>query len=292
MSHHHHHHTDSSMRMGWAFFLNFIFTIIEFIGGFLTNSTAIMADAIHDLGDTLSIGMAWVLNKLGNKDATTSFTYGYRRLSLVGALINAVILVAGSIWILIEAIPRLWNPVMPLAEGMLGLAVLGITVNGFAAYQLSKGKSLNERVLNWHLLEDVLGWVAVLVVAIVLMFVDWPILDPILSIGFTLFILANISRHLYETLRLFVQGAPSKDLYHQVAKKLKAVTGVVAVHHLHLWSLDGEHHVCTAHLEVTAEADLTSQRRLKEQVAEALEPFNFAHTTIELELPDEPCRDL
>ncbi|WP_370259740.1 cation diffusion facilitator family transporter, partial [Idiomarina sp.] len=223
MGHHHNHDHSKDMpsnRLGWAFVLNFVFTIIEFIGGFLTNSTAILADAVHDLGDSLSLGLAWVLNKLGKKQANQHFTYGYKRLNLAGAFINAVVLIAGSAWVLVEAIPRLWNPQMPIADGMIALAVVGITVNGFAAYKLSEGKTLNERVINWHLLEDVLGWVAVLIVGIVLLFVDWPILDPILSIGFTLFILVNVLRNLWATLKLFIQATPDKKTYKQVADAL------------------------------------------------------------------------
>jgi len=195
-NHHHshianngHNHDHSSSRIGWVFLLNLCFTIIEFVGGMLTNSTAIMADAVHDLGDSLSIGIAWLLSKLGNKQTNQQFTYGYKRFSLFGALINGCVLIAGSIWILFEAIPRLAEPQMPQTEGMLALAILGVLVNGYAAYKLSGSETLNERVLNWHLIEDVLGWVAVLIVSIVLMFVEWPILDPLLSIGFTLFIL-------------------------------------------------------------------------------------------------------
>ena len=186
-SHSHQHGTDD--RIGWAFFLNVTFTIIEFIGGWLTNSTAIMADAVHDLGDSLSIGFAWILSRFSNKAAPDKYSYGYRRLTLFGALVNGVVLVIGSIWVLFEAIPRLTNPEMPVVEGMLGLAILGVAVNGYAVFKLKAGETLNEKVLTWHLLEDVLGWVAVLIVSIVLLFVELPILDPLLSIGFTLFIL-------------------------------------------------------------------------------------------------------
>ena len=163
---------DSSARIGWAFFLNVGFTIVEFIGGWLTNSTAIMADAVHDLGDSLSIGLAWLLNKISARPSNNIYSYGYERFSLLGALINGVVLVSGSIWVLSEAIPRLSNPEIPDAQGMILLAIFGVVVNGFAAYKLSQGKSLNERILNWHLLEDVLGWIAVLIVAIVLLFVE------------------------------------------------------------------------------------------------------------------------
>ena len=167
---HNHGHTSSSQRIGWAFFLNLGFTLIEIVGGLLTNSTAIMADAVHDLGDCISIGLAWLLSKVSEKDSNTDFTYGYRRLSLLGALINGLVLIAGSAWVLSEAIPKLLQPEMPVVEGMLGLAIFGVMVNGFAAYKLSHGKTLNEKVLNWHLLEDVLGWVAVLIESIVLLF--------------------------------------------------------------------------------------------------------------------------
>ena len=171
--HQHDHKSSSSNRIGWAFFLNVSFTIIEFVGGLLTNSTAIMADAVHDLGDSLSIGLAWLLSKLGNKQPDGLFTYGYQRFSLLGALINGFVLIAGSLWVLSAAVPRLFEPQQPHAVGMFWLAVLGVVVNGYAAYKLSHGKTLNERVLNRHLMEDVLGWVAVLIVAVTLMSVSY-----------------------------------------------------------------------------------------------------------------------
>lgn len=292
-SHHHgHHHVHTaSDRLGWAFFLNVTFTFIEFIGGWLTNSTAIMADAVHDLGDSLSIGSAWWLNKLGDKKASGQFSYGYKRFSLLGALINSVVLVAGSLWILFEALPRLLSPEMPHTEGMLLLAIFGIAVNGFAAYKLSAGKTLNERVLNWHLIEDVLGWVAVLIVSIVLMFVDWPILDPILSIAFTLFILVNVVRNFRETLNLFLQATPSQQTREQLLAVLSAPEQVSDIHHLHFWSLDGEQHVMTAHLVLQHSVTIAQLQELKADIQDKLKAFSLAHTTIEFEFSDEVCRD-
>ena len=285
-----HSHSHSSEKIGWAFFLNFGFTIIEFIGGWLTNSTAIMADAVHDLGDTLSIGSAWLLNKLGTKSATKEFTYGYRRLSLLGALINGIVLIVGSAWVLYEAVPRLSNPEMPETEGMIALAILGVLVNGFAAYKLQGGKSLNEKVLNWHLLEDVLGWVAVLIVAIVMQFKDWPVLDPVLSIGFTLFILFNVIRNLISTVKLFFQASPDNDLLQNVTDKLLELDAVSNLHHLHIWSLDGEHHVATVHIVSQFESK-AEYLMLKESIANALDEFELSHTTIEVENGLEDCRD-
>ena len=288
-SHSHSHGKDD--RIGWTFFLNVSFTIIEFIGGWLTNSTAIMADAVHDLGDSLSIGFAWILSRFSDKEASDRFSYGYRRLTLFGALINSIVLVIGSVWVLFEAIPRLSNPEMPMAEGMLGLALLGVAVNGYAVFKLKAGKTLNEKVLTWHLLEDVLGWVAVLIVSIVLLFVDLPILDPLLSIGFTLFILFNVLKNLKTTLALFLQATPDEEVQNNIEKAIKAIPEIIGIHHMHFWSLDGESHVLTAHLELAHNFEVDKLIRLKQQVAKELSSYNLSHTTIEFEFPQETCRD-
>lgn len=290
-NHSHHHSHDKNERIGWTFFLNVTFTIIEFIGGWLTNSTAIMADAVHDLGDSISIGFAWLLSHFSDKQASSTYSYGYKRLSLFGALINSVVLIAGSIFILVEAIPRLSNPEMPIVEGMLGLALLGVTVNGYAVYKLKAGTTLNEKVLTWHLLEDVLGWVAVLIVSIVLMFVDWPILDPLLSIAFTLFILFNVLKNLRSTLALFLQASPDKETQAKITKALLSKPEVKEIHHLHYWSLDGESHVLTAHLVLNAPYDVPKLQSLKQVISEDLRGFDLSHTTIEFEFPNEVCRD-
>ena len=288
-SHSHSHGKDD--RIGWTFFLNVSFTIIEFIGGWLTNSTAIMADAVHDLGDSLSIGFAWILSRFSDKEASDRFSYGYRRLTLFGALINSIVLVIGSVWVLFEAIPRLSNPEMPMAEGMLGLALLGVAVNGYAVFKLKAGKTLNEKVLTWHLLEDVLGWVAVLIVSIVLLFVDLPILDPLLSIGLTLFILFNVLKNLKTTLALFLQATPDEEVQNNIEKAIKAIPEINGIHHMHFWSLDGESHVLTAHLELAHNFEVDKLIRLKQQVAKELSSYNLSHTTIEFEFPQETCRD-
>ncbi|ANB96643.1 cation diffusion facilitator family transporter [Vibrio parahaemolyticus] len=294
MHSHNHSHTHThgkDNRIGWAFFLNVTFTIIEFIGGWLTNSTAIMADAVHDLGDSLSIGFAWILSRFSDKESSDRFSYGYRRLTLFGALVNSIVLIIGSIWVLFEAIPRLSNPEMPAVEGMLGLAILGVVVNGYAVFKLKAGETLNEKVLTWHLLEDVLGWVTVLIVSIVLLFVELPILDPLLSIGFTLFILFNVFRNLKSTLVLFLQAAPDDETQESIKQLLNELPEVNGIHHIHFWSLDGESHVLTAHLELAHNFEVDKLIGLKQQVAMKLSSFNLSHTTIEFEFPQETCRD-
>ena len=288
----HNHHSDgSNKRIALAFFLNLGFTVIEFIGGLLTNSAAIMADAVHDLGDCISIGSAWILGSLSKRKGDKTFSYGYRRLSLLGALFNGLVLVCGSIWVLSEALPRLVEPVMPDAQGMLLLAILGVAVNGYAAFRLSEGKTLNERVLNWHLIEDALGWVAVFVVALILQFVSWPILDPLLSICFTLFVLFNVAKVLWETGRIFLQAVPDPSLMNKIKSNLTSLDGVEGLHHVHLWSLDGEKHVFTAHVVLGKSFDIEDYNDMKRRMESVLAPFELLHSTIEIELRGEHCRD-
>lgn len=288
--HRHERRESSDTRIGIAFLLNLAFTVIEFVGGWLTNSTAIMADAVHDLGDSLSLGLGWMLAKFGGRGSDERFTYGYRRLSLLAALINSSVLLVGAVWILWQAVPRLWAPEMPYAPGMTVLAVLGIAVNGYAAWRLGRGHTLNERVLNWHLLEDVLGWAAVLLVSVVLLFADWPILDPLLSIVFTLFILYNVARNLGATVQLFLQAVPNRAMHREIMQRLTSIEHVREVYHLHLWSLDGERHVLTAHVVLDRPIEASVHAAVKAEIHERLRDYDLAHTTIELEQPGEAAR--
>ena len=207
---HDHSHSNSGKNLKLAFFLNLGFTILEFIGGIYVNSVAIVSDAIHDLGDSLSLGTSWYLDKKSKEKSNSTFSFGYRRFSLLGVLINSLVLIGGSIYVIYEAVGRLFKPEHSDADGMIIFAIIGVTVNGFAAYKLSSGKTMNEKVVSWHLLEDVLGWVAVLVVAIILKFEDIHYLDPALSLLITMYILWNVVKRLKETLFIFLQGDPKE----------------------------------------------------------------------------------
>ena len=287
---HGHHHSESS-NIALAFWLNFGFALIEIVGGILTNSVAIIADAIHDLGDSLAIGFAWIASKVAAKQPTERYSYGFRRWSLLSALISGIILLAGSGWVLAEAIPRLWQPQLPHVGGMFALAILGVAVNGIAVLRLRAGKTQNEKVLSWHLLEDVLGWVAVLLGAVLMYFTGWAWLDPALCIGFTLFILFNVVRSLRQTLALFLQVTPDPALQQQISTELKQLDFVKSIHHLHLWSLDGEQHVLTMHVEIAMPPTPELQITYKQQIAKVLAPYHLSHTTVEFEVSGEVCRD-
>ena len=288
-AHAHAHH--ESERIGFAFWLNLIFTLIEIVGGLLTNSIAILSNAVHDLGDTLAIGFGWVASRLARRNPDDAYTYGYRRLSLLSALVISMTLVIGSIVILSNALPRLWHPQHVRENGMFWLGLLGVAINGAAAWRLRGGHTQNEKVLSWHLLEDVLGWVAVLIGSVVIHFTGWTLVDPILSIGFTLFILFNVVRSLRETLRLFLQKSPDPALTENIKRDLIAVQGVAGTHHVHLWSLDGQHHVLTAHVTLAHELIASEQLAMKQRIHQTLVPYALTHTTIELEMPSETCRD-
>lgn len=289
MPHDHQHHHPSGKNLKIAFFLNLAFTILEIIGGILTNSVAILSDALHDLGDSFSLGLSWYLDKKSEKAANHRYTFGYRRFSLLGALINSLVLIVGSIYILYEAVGRILEPQLSHAPGMILFALIGVTVNGYAAWRLSRGKTLNERVVSWHLLEDVLGWVAVLTAAIVLLFWHIPYLDPALSLLITLYILWNVVRRLRETLHLFLQGAPNGISVPKLEEAILQVDNIKSMHHTHLWSLEGEHHVFTTHLCLKNIDRFEQLLEAKKQVKNILESYPLAHYTIETELEGESC---
>ncbi len=286
--HCHHHHGSSSKNIATAFFLNLAFTIVELIGGIFTNSLAILSDALHDLGDSLSLGLAWYFEKKATKKPTKIYSYGFRRLSLLGAIINSVILIVGSIIIIIEAIPRLLAPEETNANVMMWLALLGIIVNGAAVLKLKKGTSINERVVSLHLLEDVLGWVAVLIASICMQFWDIPHLDSILSILISVFVLINVYKNIKVSLRIVLQGIPMGVSIDNVEQEILKKTAIKNIYDSHLWTMDGDYNVFTARIVMKKNHNLNEVEVLKKQLKEELHTkFCLEHITIEFEPSEE-----
>jgi cobalt-zinc-cadmium efflux system protein len=278
---------DSSKNIKVAFFLNFTFTIFEFIGGYYTNSMAIMADAVHDLGDTISLGLSWNLDKKSKQESDNKFSFGYKRFSLLGALINGLVLFVGSAFILIETIPRLFKPEHAQAEGMFVFAIVGVLVNGFSVMKLKGGKTLNEKMVRWHLIEDVIGWIAVLIVSVVLMFYDLPILDPLLSVAIIAYVLFNVIKNLKETFLVFLQGVPSDIDFNKIEKEILDLDDVRSVHRVHVWSLDGASNVMTIHVVINYVESSREMLEAKAKVRAVLSEYSIEHSTIEIELPKE-----
>ena len=279
----------SAANIRLAFLLNLAFTILEVAGGLWTNSMAILSDALHDLGDSFSLGLAWGFEKISRRKGDRRYSFGYGRFSLLAALINGLILVAGSLLILSRAVPRIVHPVPTNAPGMLAFAVAGIAVNGLAALRLRSGRTLNERVVTWHLLEDAFGWAAVLLTSIILLFTDLHVLDPILSALITLYVLYNVIRNLKKTVLIFLQGVPEQVSLEELERRIRAVPGVESVHHTHIWSLDGENHVVSTHVVVDEDTGREKVLDVKCAVKAVIEELRIGHTTVEVELLNESC---
>jgi cobalt-zinc-cadmium efflux system protein len=286
-NHSHNHNAEANLKM--AFWLNALFAIIEIAGGILTNSIAILSDAFHDLGDSVALGLAWYFQRISTKQRDDIYTYGYKRYSLLGASLSAVILLIGSVIIISKAIPRLINPEPVHVQGMMYLAIAGIIINGLAMFRLKKGDTQNEKVISIHLLEDVLGWVAVLIAGVVMKFYDLPILDPLLSLLITAFILFRVFGNMKQTFRIFMQATLSKEKITHFRTDLAKIPGIMDLHDLHFWTMDGSYNIASLHVSVDPGMTLSETESVKSEVRSYLKNEGFAHTTIEIESGDKFC---
>ncbi len=270
-------------RIRFVAFLNLGFTIVELVGGLWTNSLAILSDALHDFGDSIALLVSWLFERGAKKSPDAKYTFGYQRLSLFSALFSASILVGGSIIIIFQAIPRFFNPELVNAFGMVGIAIIGIAFNGAGFFLLKKGQSLNERVLSWHLLEDVLGWVVIFVGGIIIYLWQFYLIDPIMTVVLTTFILYNVAKNLKEAISILLQGVPKHIDLEAVKKDINAVEGVNGIHDIHIWSLEGETDVFTAHVVIDDETLEKRPEKTKLTIKAALLKHHIEHSTIELE---------
>jgi len=287
MAHEHHHEEVKNIKV--AFFLNLFFTLLEIVGGFFTNSMAILSDAVHDLGDCLSLGLAWYFQKVSGKGSDSSYSYGYKRFSLMGAVINSIVLIVGSIFILSAAIPRIFHPEKTQAAGMFFLAIVGVLVNGIAFIRLKKGSSLNEKVVSLHFLEDVLGWVSILVGAVIMYFFNAPFIDPILSVGIACFVLFNVFKNIRQTLHIILQGIPADIDIDELSGELQQFKGIEDIHDLHVWSVDGNYNILTVHVVMNKTLETDKITELKSKIRNTLKEKGIQHATIEFETSDERC---
>jgi cobalt-zinc-cadmium efflux system protein len=250
---------------------------------------AILSDALHDFGDSLSLGSAWYFQRRARQGRDAAYTYGYKRFSLLGAFVNAMVLTGGSLFIIQEAIKRLVDPQSANAHGMVVLAVIGIAVNGMAMWRLHHGQSINERVISLHFLEDVLGWVAILIGAVVMMIADVPRLDPLLSIGIAMFILYNIYRNIRGAMKIVLQGVPPHLNEQSIKNKLVNIPEIKDVHDIHIWSIDGQYHIMTVHVILVDNVTIDRTESIKKKIREELSTMSIRHITIEFELYDSHC---
>ncbi|MDR2148120.1 MAG: cation diffusion facilitator family transporter [Tannerella sp.] len=288
MSHNHdhtHENSNATKNITVAFWLNLFFVFVELIGGILTNSIAILSDALHDFGDCLSLAVAWAFQKKSTQKRDRKYSYGYKRFSLLGSVFLSGVLFISSLFVFIESVKRILSPHDVHAQGMMWIALFGILINGLAALRLKKGSSLNERAVFLHIMEDVLGWIAVLVASVVMQFVYFPILDPILSILISIWVLYNVFRNLRATFTIMLQATPESVDMNELEQQIRNIEDVQSIHDLHLWTMDGESHIMTLHV-VTESVEC---EELKQKIVETAQPFHIEHVTIEMERPDTQC---
>ena len=267
-----------------AFLLNLFFSIFEFVGGIFTGSVAIVSDAVHDIGDAASIGIAYFLEKKSKKQPDSNYTYGYTRYSVIGSVITTLILLVGSVGVIYNAIIKLFNPTEINYNGMIIFAVVGVCVNFGAAFLTREGDSLNQKAVNLHMLEDVLGWVVVLIGAVVMRFTDFYLLDSIMSIGVAVFILINAIKNLKLVLDIFLEKVPVGISVEEIKNHICEIDGVQDTHHIHVRSLDGQNIYATMHIVTDREP-----HTIKEMVREKLAAHGITHSTLELESVGEHC---
>ncbi len=269
-----------------AFILNLAFSIFEFVGGIITGSVAIVSDAVHDVGDATSIGISYFLEKKSKKQPDENYTYGYLRYSVMGGFITTSILLVGSVLVIYNAVHKMIEPTEIHYNGMIIFAIVGVCVNFCAALFTRESGSLNQRAVNLHMLEDVLGWAVVLVGAIVMKFTDFALLDPIMSMGVALFILVNAFGNLKEVADLFLEKAPHGVHVEELQEHISEIEGVLDVHHIHIWSMDGQNHYATMHIVTDGDT-----HEIKEAVREELREHGISHVTIETETSAEHCHE-
>ena len=269
-----------------AFILNLAFSVFEFIGGVFTGSVAIVSDAIHDIGDATSIGVAFFFEKKSKKQPDKNYTYGYSRYSVIGSILTTLILFFGSVMVIYNAIFRIINPVEINYNGMIIFAIVGVCVNLGAALLTRDGDSLNQKAVNLHMLEDVLGWIVVLIGAIVMRFTDLYIIDPLMSIGVAIFILISALKNLKEALDLFLEKTPNGINIDEMTEHICEVEGVLSVHHIHIWSMDGHNNYATMHVVANGDA-----HKIKRNIRDELKEHGIGHVTIELETEGEHCHE-
>ena len=269
-----------------AFILNLSFSIFEFIGGILTGSVAILSDSVHDLGDATSIGASFFLEKKSKREPDEKYTYGYARYSVIGSVITTLILLIGSIFVVYNAVMRIISPIEIDYNGMIIFALVGVCVNFLAALFTRHGDSLNQKAVNLHMLEDVLGWLVVLIGAVIMRFTDLTILDPLMSMGVAIFVFISAIENLGEALGLFLEKTPSGIDIAEIKEHLESIEGVLGIHHIHLWSMDGQNNYATMHVVASGES-----HRVKRKIREELSEHGINHATLELESEGEVCED-
>ena len=262
-----------------AFILNLTFSIFEFIGGALTGSVAIASDALHDLGDAASIGVSYCLEIKSKKPADDKYTFGYGRYSVLGGLITSAVLLVGSIIVIANAIMRLRHPVAVNYTGMLIFAVIGVVVNFIAALVTRDGDSVNQKAVNLHMLEDMMGWIAVLIGAGIIHLTNWVWIDPALSILVALTILYSAIMNLFEIAGILTEKVPDDINLTVLKEQITALDAVDSIEDIKVWSINSNELYAVMRI-------YTQDPQVKDEIREILAEINITQAVIECSEPD------
>ena len=277
----HHHHKKAGENLAFVFFMNLAFNIIVIIGALATNSMAILADFIHDASDTISIAIAWILEKVSQKDSSDNYSYGYQRFSILGAVIISLFVIFMAFVILSEAIPRLFAPEGVDAGGMLLVAIIGLVFKFLSVYRLHGGETFNEKAIFFHQLGDIFEWLTILVLSIILILgVDVPYLDALVSIGIAFWLIFNLGRNLYKSLEVLLQKTPDNFDVDEFKQSIEAIDGVNEIDDFHIWSLDGIDSVMTLKVDVDFGKNVND---IKKEIYAISNKYHVVDITIELE---------
>ena len=286
------HKHSSKENIKIAFLLNLLFSVLEAIGGFLTNSISILTDAVHDFGDSISIGVSYLLEKKSTKASDSTHTYGYLRYSLLGALVTSVVLLVGSTIAIYASIKRLIIPQAVNYDAMIIFAIFGVIINGYAAYRTSHGEKHNEKAINLHMLEDVLGWIVVLIGSICIKVFKVYTIDPVLSILIACYILYHVYKYIREVFDIFMEKVPDgieiDKIKTDIENKFECIKDI---HHIHIWSMDAVNNYMTCHVLLNKEMNKDEIIGLKKDLKTFIKDYNIKHITLEIEYKEEKCKE-
>lgn len=290
MAHGHHHHHEGSEISGknllLATILNFAITIAEVIGGLLSNSLALLSDALHNLSDSVAVLLAWIANKVSKRKNTEKRTFGYKRIEILTALFNAVVLIVISFFLFYEAYRRFYEPEEIKAGLMLIVAVIGLIANILSVFILKKDskENLNVKAAYVHLIGDTLSSVAVIIGGILIYFYDIFWLDPLLTILIGLYILKETWSILKETIDILMQTTPAELDLQKVKTEIEQLKEILNIHHVHAWKLTDKEIHFDCHVDLRSDQRLSEIEAIRKNIEELLYyKFGINHITIQFE---------
>ena len=293
---HHHHHRENlqGKKLFLTIFLNFLITVIQVVGGILSNSLSLLSDALHNLSDGIAILLAYVAMKLGRRPATLQKTFGYKRGEILAAFFNALVLIGISVFLIFEAIERFEHPAPVKGGLMFWMGLTGLIANTFSVFLLhdEKGENLNIKAAYLHLLGDALTSLAVIIGAGAIYFLGWTWVDPLITVAVSIYLIIHTWGVFRKSLHILMQFVPAGIEIAEIIEKLSSIDRIQGIHHLHLWQLTDKQIHLEAHVEVSNDCMVSETEQLTEQIRHILEHgFEITHVTLQYEYKPGKCEE-